>query len=72
MTFRVLSLAEECNLAVTVTRDCVGIWDLQTGRLISKLADSPLGAIVTHACITHDGKSVIGLISYTCSDRSVK
>lgn len=52
------SLAEECNLAVTVTRDCVGIWDLQTGRLISKLADSPLGAIVTHACITHDGKLV--------------
>lgn len=52
------SLAEECNLAATVTRDCVGIWDLQTGRLISKLADSPLGAIVTHACMTHDGKLV--------------
>lgn len=36
----------------------MGIWDLQTGRLISKLADSPLGAIVTHACMTHDGKLV--------------
>ncbi|KAK1124229.1 hypothetical protein K0M31_006604 [Melipona bicolor] len=54
-----ISLAEECNLAATVTRDCVGIWDLQTGRLISKLADSPLGAIVTHACMTHDGKYIV-------------
>lgn len=50
------SLAEKGNLAVTVTRDCVGVWDLLTGRLISKLADSPLGAIVTHACITQDSK----------------
>ncbi|KAL6427738.1 hypothetical protein ACFW04_008880 [Cataglyphis niger] len=40
-----VSLAEEGNLAITVTRDCVGVWDLQTGKLISKLADSPLGAI---------------------------
>ncbi|XP_076230123.1 NACHT and WD repeat domain-containing protein 2 isoform X3 [Nomia melanderi] len=54
-----ISLAEECNLAAIVTRDCVGIWDLQTGKLISKLADSPLGAIVTHACMTHDGKYVV-------------
>ncbi|XP_026300938.1 NACHT and WD repeat domain-containing protein 2 isoform X2 [Apis mellifera] len=54
-----ISLAEECNIAAIVTRDCVGIWDLQTGRLISKLADSPLGAIVTHACITHDGKYIV-------------
>jgi len=50
------SLAEEGNLAVTVTRDCVGIWDLLTGKLISKLAASPLGAIVTHACITQNSK----------------
>ncbi|XP_020292680.1 NACHT and WD repeat domain-containing protein 2 isoform X2 [Pseudomyrmex gracilis] len=54
-----ISLAEKGNLAVTVTRDCVGIWDLQTGKLISKLADSPLGAIVTHACITHDSKYIV-------------
>ncbi|XP_058799223.1 NACHT and WD repeat domain-containing protein 2 isoform X2 [Phymastichus coffea] len=54
-----LSLAENCNLAVTVTRGCVGVWDIQAGKLISKLADSPLGAIVTHACITHDGRYII-------------
>ncbi|XP_043470617.1 NACHT and WD repeat domain-containing protein 2 [Leptopilina heterotoma] len=54
-----ISLAEHCNLAVTVTRGCVGIWDLQSGRLISKLADSPLGAIVTHAIITPDGRYIV-------------
>ncbi|XP_015602008.1 NACHT and WD repeat domain-containing protein 2 isoform X2 [Cephus cinctus] len=54
-----ISLAEHCNLATTVTRGCVGVWDLQSGKLISKLADSPLGAIVTHACITHNGKCII-------------
>ncbi|XP_011338040.1 NACHT and WD repeat domain-containing protein 2 isoform X2 [Ooceraea biroi] len=54
-----ISLAEQGNLAVTVTRDCVGLWDLQTGKLISKLADSPLGAIVTHACITQNSKYIV-------------
>ncbi|KAL6427737.1 hypothetical protein ACFW04_008880 [Cataglyphis niger] len=54
-----VSLAEEGNLAITVTRDCVGVWDLQTGKLISKLADSPLGAIVTHACITQDSRYIV-------------
>lgn len=47
----------------------MGIWDLQTGKLISKLADTPLGAIVTHACMTHDGKLVISqqLIANICA-----
>ncbi|XP_055384364.1 NACHT and WD repeat domain-containing protein 2 isoform X2 [Condylostylus longicornis] len=49
----------QLNLAATVTRSCVGIWDIRSGRLLSKLADSPLGAIVTHAEITPDGKYVI-------------
>lgn len=44
-----ISLSDDGNLAITVTRSCVGVWELKTGRLISKLADSPLGAIVTHA-----------------------
>ncbi|KAI4484543.1 hypothetical protein M0804_007109 [Polistes exclamans] len=58
-----ISLAQESNLAITVTRDCVGIWDLQLGKLISKLADSPLGAIVTHASITHTGKYIVSVES---------
>lgn len=44
---------------MTATRNCVGVWDLRVGKLIAKLADSPLGAIVTHALITPDGKYII-------------
>ncbi|XP_018333645.1 NACHT and WD repeat domain-containing protein 2 [Agrilus planipennis] len=54
-----ISLAKDVPLAVTVTRSCVGVWDLTVGKLKSKLADTPLGAIVTHALITPDGKYII-------------
>lgn len=50
------SISQLTGIAVTVTRSCVGVWDLQIGRLMAHLADSPLGAIVTHALITPDGK----------------
>jgi WD40 repeat protein len=53
-----ISLCQSAGLAVTVTRGCVGVWDMRLGRLIARLADSPLGAIVTHASITADGKLV--------------
>ncbi|XP_053968962.1 NACHT and WD repeat domain-containing protein 2 [Anastrepha ludens] len=49
----------EVDLGVTVTRSCVGVWDTRSGRLLAKLADSPLGAIVTHAEITPDGRYII-------------
>lgn len=52
------SISQSAGIAVTVTRGCVGVWDILVGRLISQLADSPLGAIVTHALITPDGKYV--------------
>lgn len=44
------------GIAITVTRGCVGVWDMMVGKLIARLADSPLGAIVTHAVITQDGR----------------
>lgn len=47
------------DLAATVTRGCVGVWEIRSGRLLSKLADSHLGAIVTHAAITADGKYIV-------------
>lgn len=37
----------------------MGVWEIRSGRLISKLADSRLGAIVTHAEITPDGKYIV-------------
>lgn len=52
-------MASEGNLAVTVTRGNVGVWDLKTGQLLTKLADNALGAIVTHALISPDAKYII-------------
>ncbi|XP_014255655.1 NACHT and WD repeat domain-containing protein 2 isoform X2 [Cimex lectularius] len=54
-----ISVCQEVSLAVTVTRGFVGVWDMQAGHLLSQLADSPLGAIVTHAIITPSGKYII-------------
>ncbi|KAK3849709.1 hypothetical protein Pcinc_043548 [Petrolisthes cinctipes] len=54
-----ISLAPHHPLAVTVTRNCVGIWNLRLGKLVSKLADSPLGAIVTHAAITNNARYIV-------------
>jgi WD40 repeat protein len=54
-----ISLSHDGETASTVTRSCVGVWELKTGRLLSKLADSPLGAIVTHAEITPNGKYIV-------------
>lgn len=42
-----------------MTRSSVGVWEIRSGRLISNLADSRLGAIVTHAEITPDGKYIV-------------
>uniref|UniRef100_A0A6P7FQL4 NACHT and WD repeat domain-containing protein 2 n=1 Tax=Diabrotica virgifera virgifera TaxID=50390 RepID=A0A6P7FQL4_DIAVI len=54
-----ISLSDNLSLAVTATRNCVGVWDLRVGKLTAKLADSPLGAIVTQAIITPDGKYIM-------------
>lgn len=51
-----INLSLDLRFGVTVTRSCVGVWDLLNGKLIAKLADSPLGAIVTNAVITPEGK----------------
>lgn len=50
------SLCQAIGVAVTVTRGCVGVWNILTGKLLDKLAYNTLGAIVTHAKITTDGK----------------
>lgn len=52
-------MSKDGELAVTVTRSCVGIWEIRTGRLLSKLADSPLGAVVTHAEISPNSRFII-------------
>ena len=54
-----VSLSTAAGIAITATRGCIGIWDLLTGKLIKTLADSLLGAIVTHATITKSGEFII-------------
>lgn len=54
-----ISLSDDGELAVTVTRSCIGVWELKTGRLLARLADSPLGAIVTHAELTPNGRYIV-------------
>lgn len=54
-----VSLSSDGQLAVTATRSSVGVWSVATGKLYGKLVDAPVGAIVTHAVITVDGKYVI-------------
>ena len=54
-----VSLSTNKGIAVTVTRGCLGIWNLLTGKLKRKLCDSTLGAICTHAVVTAAGKHII-------------
>lgn len=58
-----ISLSSRTNKIITVTRSCVGVWNLRTGKMLSKLADSPLGAIVTHACVTRNGRYIVAIES---------
>jgi hypothetical protein len=58
-------------VAVTVTRGCVGVWHILTGKLMDKLAYNALEAIVTHALITQDGRyNILISIDPTIFDRS--
>ena len=54
-----VSLSTKAGIAVTVTRGCIGVWNLLTGKLTSKLADNALGAIVTQAKVTSSGEFII-------------
>merc|ERR1712198_84274 len=47
------------QIAVVVTRSCIGIWDFMTGKLKFRLANSALGAIITHAIVNEEGSHVV-------------
>jgi len=59
LTIDSISISTKTGIAVTVTRSCVGIWDFQTGRLKFTLANTALGAIVTHAVVNNDGDHIV-------------
>ncbi|KAF2357627.1 WD40-repeat-containing domain [Trinorchestia longiramus] len=53
------SVSPTLPLAVTVTRNSIGLWNTRLGKLTCRLADSPLGAIVTLADITSDSRYIV-------------
>ena len=54
-----LHLAANAHVAATTTRNCVGVWDLGTGRLTKTLATRAHTSVVTHSAITADGAYVV-------------
>ena len=71
-----ISVSVQAGIAVTATRGCIGIWELLTGKLQARLANSSYGAIVSDAIVTTPGNFIIaaesGLVLYwKVEDRSV-
>uniref|UniRef100_T1J835 NACHT domain-containing protein n=1 Tax=Strigamia maritima TaxID=126957 RepID=T1J835_STRMM len=61
MPVNFISISPVTARAATATRNCTGIWSMRTGRLLYKLVDAPVGAIVTQALITCDGSHLVSL-----------
>ena len=71
-----ISLNDSAGVAITATRGCIGIWEILTGKLQARLADSAYGAIVSHASLINDGKFIIAaesgyVLYWNVGDRSV-
>ena len=71
-----ISLNDSAGIAVTATRGCIGIWEILTGKLQARLADSAYGAIVSHASVIKDGEFIIAVesgyvIYWNVGERSV-
>lgn len=58
-----LSVSTLYNIVITITRSFIGLWNLQTGELLAKLADSPIGAIISHAVIASDARFIVSVES---------
>jgi WD40 repeat protein len=59
LTIDSVSISTSAQIAVVVTRSCIGIWDFMTGRLKFSLANTALGAIITHALVTDSGSHIV-------------
>ena len=54
-----ISIASSAFICATTTRNCVGIWNLENGKIIKTLANSAHSSIVTHSTITADSQYVV-------------
>ena len=66
----------DTNSSLDICRSCIGVWDLMLGKLLYTLANSSLGAIITHAVVTEDGTHLASaesgeLIYWSLQSRSV-
>lgn len=71
-----ISMSADTGLAVTASRGCIGVWDILTGKLQARLANSAYGAIVSHAIVTKKGDYILAgesgfIIYWKVSDKTV-
>ena len=52
-------VSENLTFVAAKTRNCICIWNTETGKIVKKIADAMLGAVVTHAALTKDGQHLI-------------
>ena len=54
-----LSLAANAYIGATTTRNCVGVWNLENGKLMKTLSSGSHNTKVSHSLITSDAKFVV-------------
>ena len=54
-----ISMSVDAGIAVTATRGCIGVWEILTGKLQARLANSSYGAIISHATVTKTGNYIL-------------
>ena len=63
-----LCVADNAFKALAVTRNCLGVWNLEDGRLVKTLSSSG-STIISHAAITSDGQYIVSAESGTSYKR---
>ncbi|KAI1303164.1 NACHT and WD repeat domain-containing protein 2 [Halotydeus destructor] len=58
-----ISFSSTRDVAISVTRSSVGVWNLKDAKLQTTLSDAQIGAIVTHAVVTENGHYLLSIES---------
>lgn len=54
-----IDLASEVPFCVTTSRNCVGVWNLENGKLLKTFGTTTSTSVITQAVITGDGNFVV-------------
>ena len=60
MTIEAISISTTAKIAAVVTRNCIGVWDIMTGKLKFTLSNS---GVVTHALVNEKGTYTVAVES---------